>query len=355
MTTEPPKESSKPAKSTPPRKRVALALQGGGAHGAFTWGVLDAFLEDGRVDIEGISGTSAGGMNAVACIQGYMKGGREGARKELRRFWEVISDYALVNSPLRPSFQNQLMGNPNLGDSPSYIWMNFLQGMLSPYQLNPMNLNPLESFAKQFFEFEALRQFKGMQLFLCATHVATGKLKIFKLEELRLEALLASACLPFLFHAVEIDGEHYWDGGFVGNPAIYPLIYECETPDVMVIQLTAMQRPDLPQTSREIIDRHKEITYNACLMREMRSINFISKLIDDGLLDANKIKRLNVHLIRNEETFEKLEISSALNADLRFLEHLFKEGRKTGKDWLEKHYDDIGVRTTAEIQKDFVD
>ena len=349
---------AKPAssqESSSPRKRVAIALQGGGAHGAFTWGVLDAFLEDGRVDVEGISGTSAGGMNAVAFIQGYMKGGREGARKELRRFWEVISDYALVSSPFRPSLQNQLMGNPNLGDSPGYIWMNFLQGMLSPYQLNPMNVNVLESFAKSFFDFEALRNVKDMRLFLCATHVATGKLKIFRLEDLKLEVLLASACLPFLFHAVEIEGEHYWDGGFVGNPAIYPLIYECETPDVMVIQLTAMHRPDLPQTSREIIDRHKEITYNACLMREMRSINFISKLIDDGLLDPNKIKRLNVHLIRNEETFEKLEISSALNADLRFLEHLFQEGRKTGKAWLEKHYDDIGVRTTAEIQKDFVD
>ncbi|MGL4825024.1 MAG: patatin-like phospholipase family protein, partial [Alphaproteobacteria bacterium] len=228
-------------------------------------------------------------------------------------------------------------------------------GMFSPYQMNPFNINPLETFAKSFFEFERLSHFKDIKLFLCATHVNTGKLKIFRLEDLRVEVLLASACLPFLFQAVEINGEHYWDGGFVGNPAIYPLIYECDTPDVMVIQLTAMHREGLPKTAREIIDRHKEITYNACLMREMRSINFISKLMDDGLLDPKKIKRLNIHLIRNAETFSELEISSALNTDWSFLEHLYNEGRKTGKDWLEQHYDDIGVRTTAQIQQDFVE
>lgn len=347
-------EASASTSGTKKRKRVALALQGGGAHGAFTWGVLDALLEDGRLEIEGISGTSAGGMNAVAFIQGYMKGKEEGARAELRKFWKTISDNG-ATSPFKPSLYNQLTGNPNLGDSPGYAMMGLLQGMFSPYQMNPFNINPLETFAKSFFEFERLSHFKDIKLFLCATHVNTGKLKIFRLEELRVEVLLASACLPFLFQAVEINGEHYWDGGFVGNPAIYPLIYECDTPDVMVIQLTAMHREGLPKTAREIIDRHKEITYNACLMREMRSINFISKLRDDGLLDPKKIKRLNIHLIRNAETFSELEISSALNTDWSFLEHLYNEGRKTGKDWLEQHYDDIGVRTTAQIQQDFVE
>lgn len=170
--------------------------------------------------------------------------------------------------------------------------------------MNPLNINPLQKFVKSFFEFEKLRQYKGVKLFLCATHVQTGKLKIFSIEHLREKVLLASACLPFLFHAVEVNGEYYWDGGFVGNPAVYPLIYQCETPEIIIVQLTAMSQDKLPATATEIIDRHKEITFNACLIREMRSINYISRLIDRGLLDANKTKRLHVHLIRNEDVFQ---------------------------------------------------
>lgn len=333
-----------------PRKKIVLALQGGGAHGAFTWGVIDQLLEDGRLDIKGISGTSAGGMNAVALAQGVMKGGLRGGQEELHNFWKTMSDIGSRYS-LKIPFSEYF---PEI-KSTEYLFINFFQSFFSPYQFNPLNINPLKEVVTAFFDFEKLRKFQGLKLFLCATHIASGKLKIFRMEDLCVDVLLASACLPFLFQAVEVKGEHYWDGGFVGNPAIYPLIYECETPDILIIQLTVMTRPSLPMTSQQIIDRHKEITYNACLMREMRSINFISHLIDDGLLDPAKVKRLRVHLIRNEDIFSNLELSSAMEANWPFLEKLFQAGKATAANWLAQHYDSIGVKTTAEIEKDFVD
>ncbi|TGW14628.1 patatin-like phospholipase family protein [Candidatus Hepatobacter penaei] len=336
-----------------PRKKIAIALQGGGSHGAFTWGVLDSLLEDGRLDIEGLSGTSAGGMNAVALAQGLLRGGLEGGRQEMRRFWQKIADGGLFSPYHRAFFPQSLdMRTPQF--DPFRFFSSLMQNVFSPYQTNPLNINILRDMVEAFFDFELLRSAKELKLFLCATHVNTGKLKLFTLDTLTPQKMLASACLPFLFHAVEVDGENYWDGGFVGNPAIYPLIYSCDTPDIMVIQLTVMNRKRLPLTAHEVIERHKEITYNACLMREMRMIDFVGDLMQKGIIQEGTMKRLNMHLVRNESLFNDLDLSSALNPDWGFIHFLFEEGRKSGKAWIEKNYDAIGRCHSTNLHKEFV-
>ncbi len=336
------------------RKPIALALQGGGSHGAFTWGVLDALLDDGRFFIEGVSGTSAGGLNGAALLQGLVKGGPKQAQQELRHFWERMHDVAALN-PFQSSLLPNMTISRNLRNSPVYNAMNLMRQMYSPYEFNPLNMNPLEDFVDGFFDFSLLNDKRKAKLFLCATHVETGKLKIFQGKEITKKALLASACLPFIFQAVEIKGEHYWDGGFIGNPAIFPLIYNCSTRDIMVIQLTQGKRKKLPKTAQEIYNRHKEITYNASLVREMRAIHFISTLIDRGAIVDKSVKRLYIHIIRNREVFEDLDMSSAMNTNWNFLTHLFEAGQETGKDWIEKHYDDVGKRTSANLGEDFVE
>ena len=345
-------QSESSTKDKKKRKKIAIALQGGGSHGAFTWGVIDKLLEDGRFEIEGLSGTSAGGMNAVALAQGMIKGGNEGARQEMQRYWEKIASVGQLSPFWRP-FNPAQLEFPSMPD-PLQMMSGLMQHVLSPYQTNPLNMNSLRDMVEEFFDFELLRQAKELQLFLCATHVNTGKLKLFTLNTLDTNRVLASACLPFLFHAVEVDGEAYWDGGFVGNPAIYPLIYACETPDIMVIQLTVMNRKRLPLTAAEIIDRHKEITYNACLMREMRQIDFISDLIDNGIIKEGSMKRLRMHLVRNEELFTGLDLSSALNSDWNLIQYLFKEGQKTGKKWIEENYDAVGKCQSTNVHQEFV-
>ena len=352
MDTKIPPTVKSPA-SNQSKKSISLALQGGGSHGAFTWGVIDKFLEDGRFIIEGASGTSAGGMNAVALAQGLMEGGNEGARKSLHMFWETMSKSA-ASSPYKPSKSNQMVGNFNLNNSPGAEFMHLLQSVASPYQWNPLNLNPLEQVVSKFFHFEKLRRYEDFKAFLCATHVASGKLRIFETHELCKEVMLASACLPFLFQAVKVKNDYYWDGGFSGNPAIYPLIDGCKTSDIVVIQLTKQFESKLPMTTSEITDRHKEITYNLSLTREMRAIYFISQMIDKGEI-KKPMKQLHIHLIRNEEVFSNIDLSSALNSDWTFLEFLFHWGRKTANTWIKDNYDDIGVKSTAHIFQDFVE
>jgi NTE family protein len=334
-------------------KKVAFALQGGGTHGAFTWGVLDYILEDGRLEIEGLSGTSAGAMNATALLQGLLKDGPGGARRELRRFWECIQNQSYL-SPLKPTFYNYFMGKPKLCNTPAYIMLNLLSDVFSPYESNPFGFNPLKSILEEFFDFNALHQAKTPKLFLSATHIATGKSKIFTEKDIKIESLLASACLPFIFQAIEVDGEFYWDGGFMSNPPLHPLIHNCETHNIIVIQLTQALREKLPTTSQEIIDRHKEITFNSCLVHEIRAIDFISKLVDRGMIKDKSVKSTHIHVIRNAQVFEQLELSSVLNADPAFLKFLFEAGRATACDWLEEHFNDIGVKTTADLDKDFV-
>ncbi len=334
------------------RKKIALALQGGGTHGTFTWGVLDYLLEDGRFEIEGLSGTSAGGMNAAAVTQGLVKGGDQGGRQELRRFWELVHKRSAFSSAQPTQFTRMLGYSLRL--TPAYSWGQWAKNFFSPYEFNPLNVNPLRDLVTEFFDFDLLRQAKNPKLFLCATHVKSGKLKIFKGRQLKLESLLASACLPTLFQAVEVDGEHYWDGGFIGNPALFPLIYNCASKDFIVIQVRQAYRDKLPTTAQEIIDRQEEITYNACLIREMRSTHYISKMVDKGIIIDKGVKSLNMHVIRNAEVFGQLDQSSALNADWDFFEYLFNAGRDTTQKWVAKHFNDIGVRTTANLDEDFI-
>lgn len=348
-----PKKENTAAKKTQDRKKIVIALQGGGSHGAYTWGVLDAILEDERIEVEGLSGTSAGGMNATAAAQGIIKGGNREARKTLKLLWEMIGDQG-KKSPIRPNYFDKMTKNFSISNSPAYKMMQFVTTFLSPYQLNPSGKHPLQPVVDDLFDFEALRESDLVKLFLCATHVATGKLKVFSGQELSKESVLASACVPTLFQAIEVDGELYWDGGFIGNPAIYPLIYNCETPDILVVQIRRVHDPKIPTTVHDINNRLGEITQNACLTREMRSIAFISKLIDDGIIPKDKMKRLHMHMIRDDQFFGGIDRASGFCSDPDFLEYLFKAGRRAGRQWLKNHFDQIGVASTAHIEEDFV-
>ena len=335
------------------KKRIALALQGGGSHGAFTWGILDALFEENSLDVEGVVGTSAGGMNATAVAQGFIKGGNEGAREALKLLWKGIGDQG-KKSPIKPSPQKKRVHNYDISDNPLYVMMNWMTGMWSPYQLSPNSPHPLEAMVEGMFDFDALKKSKDHKLFLCATHVATGKTKVFSGEELCKEAVLASACVPTLFKAIEIGGEFYWDGGFIANPAVYPLIYNCETPDVMIIQIRRVYDPQVPVTAHDINNRLGEITQNSCLTRELRAINFVTELIDNGTIEKGKLKRLNLHLIRDDAFFGGIDRASGFCADPDFLEYLFKAGRRCGKRWIEENYDNIGKKSTADLQSDYI-
>ncbi len=328
------------------QKVVNLALQGGGSHGAFTWGVLDRILEDGRLSFDGITATSAGGVNAVVLADGLARGGREGARELLQTFWKKMSEVA-SSSIIAPSLVDQMNPTFGLEHSPGYVFVDVLSRILSPYQLNPFDINPLRDLLNGVVDFERVRTQRVVKLFLCATNVRTCKVKVFAREELAAEHVLASACLPFMMRAPEIDGEIYWDGGFMGNPAIFPVIYGCEARDVIMIHLTPTERPEMPTNSRAIINRMQEISFNSSLMREMRAIAFVTKMIDEGkLADA---KRMLIHLIEAEDVIRELSGSSKMNGTWRFLTHLFEIGRERADKWLEANFDRIGVESTVDL------
>jgi NTE family protein len=341
-------------KNTPPKqKSISIGMQGGGAHGAFTWGVLDYLLEDGRLNIEGASGTSAGGMNCLALAQGMAEGGKEGARKSLHRYWKILSEKS-KKAGMAPTPLDNFVGGHGIGMNPLVSMMGQITKNFSPYEWNPKNKNMLEDLVKELFNFNKIANYEDLKVFLCATNVRTSKLKIFSGKEITPEAVLASACLPTLFQAVNIEGEDYWDGGFIGNPAIFPLIYNCATPDVLVILLTPQYRHNTPKTVSDIHWRMTELSLINTLTREMRAIQFVSKLIDDGIADKTKIKKVNMHLLENTQVFADLDHTSAMNSDWDFLTFLFEKGRETAGKWLEKNYDGIGERSTADLMEEFV-
>ncbi|MDR0968636.1 MAG: patatin-like phospholipase family protein [Holosporaceae bacterium] len=337
------------------KKRISIAMQGGGAHGAYTWGVLDRLLQEKDLIIEGVSGTSAGAMNAVAVAQGIITGGNEGARELMKTYWEKNAEGGKA-SIFKPGVLDVLMGKYTMHNSPGFLFFDFLSKILSPYQMNPLGTNPLKDLVEEMFDFDVLNGSDLVKVFLAATHVYTGKLKVFSNvdKELCTEAMLATACLPTLFAAVMVKGEYYWDGGFIGNPVIYPLIYDCETPDIMLIKLNPTHRNRLPMTASEIGDRLNEITNNTSIMREMRSMHFITKLIDEKIVEPGKLKRCFVHMIEDEAVFYDLGWSSKLNTDMEFLKHLFDAGRKSADKWIEKNWDKIGKETTAPVAEEFV-
>jgi NTE family protein len=328
-------------------KVVSLALQGAGSHGAFIWGVLDRILEDGRLGFDGITATSAGAINAVVLADGLAEGGREGARTHLRSFWKTMSE-AAAKSPIAPSVFDQ--ANPKFGleHTPAYLWNEMICRMMSPYELNPSDVNPIRDLLNATVDFERVRRQRVVKVFLCATNVRTSKVKVFPRDELTAEHVLASGCMPIKMRAPEIDGEHYWDGGYMGNPAIFPVIYNCDAPDVIMVHLTPFERAENPTTSPAIIARMQEIIYNSSLMREMRAIAFVTKLIDEGKIPDGK--RMYMHLIEAEDVIRELSGSSPMNGTWRFLSHLFEIGRERADKWLNAHYGQLGKETTVNMQ-----
>lgn len=342
------------SKSKKDTKNVNLALQGGGSHGAFTWGVLDYLLEDGRLNFEGISATSAGAMNATVCAYGMLQGGREGARTALYDFWKAVSDAGRA-SPIQPSLFSHLQGSYSLDDSPSYQFFDYISRIFSPYELNPFNINPLKKVLEKIVDFERLHEAKNsIKLHICATNVETGKVRIFSNDELTVDCVMASACLPLLFQTVEIKGEYFWDGGYIGNPAIFPLIYGCNSHDVVIVHINPIVRKGVPKSATEIADRLNEISFNSSLMREMRAINFVSRLIDNGRIKKGEMKQMLVHSIKDDELMIELSASSKLNSDWHFLTLLRDAGRASAASWLDASFSQVGVSSTVDIQKEFL-
>jgi NTE family protein len=331
-----------------PVKTLNLALQGGGAHGAFAWGVLDRLLEEPRIAFEAVSAASAGAMNATVLAYGLAEGGRDGARRALEGFWRRIAHSALF-SPLQPSWVDRLNHNHSLDTSPAFLLFDLMTRLFSPYQLNPTNRNPLRKVLEETVDFQRLRDRGTLKLFLSATNVRTGKARVFTRDELTVDCVLASACLPFLFHAVVIDGEAYWDGGYMGNPAIYPLIYHAESRDVLIVHINPLERPGVPSTAQEILNRVNEISFNSSLMREMRVIGFVSRLIAEGTIAPDRMKQMLIHSIADDSFMNTLSVSSKLNADWEFLTHLRDRGRARAEEWLEMHFDAVGERATVDF------
>lgn len=346
-----------PNESREPKKRkVSLALQGGGAHGAFTWGVLDRLLEDDRIEIEALSGTSAGAMNAAALVAGYTLGGREGARSILDSFWQNTSRYALF-SPLQRTPLDHMQKRWNLDFSPGYHWFSTLSQMFSPYQLNPLNHQPLRDILAGQIDMEAVAACKAIRLFISATNVRTGRARIFEQHDLTIDALLASACLPHMSQAVEIDGDPYWDGGYMGNPVIWPLIYNATGADVVLVQINPLERAGTPRTPFEINNRVDEIAFNSSLMHEMRAISFVQRLLEKDALKeplASRYKNMRIHMIADDSELKNLGASSKLNAERAFLEHLKAIGRACAGRWLQQHFEDLGVRSSVDIRNTFL-
>lgn len=329
-------------------QRINLALQGGGAHGAFTWGVLDRLLEDERIAIDGISGTSAGALNGVVLAYGLSLGGRAEARRRLQSLWRRAAAVAAV-SPLQPSPFDRLFGLGRMDWSPGYRMLELAGRLLSPYHFNPLNLDPLRALLGELVNFDFLRHCRAVKLYVSATNVRRGRLKVFSLEELSLDAVMASACLPFLSQAVEIDGEHYWDGGYIGNPVIYPLLHECQSQDVLLVQINPMNVEHVPTQAQEILDRLNTLTFNAGLVREMRTIELINGLIAEGKVLDGSLRQLFLHVIEDEVLMRELGVSSKLNADWPFLCRLKEAGRAAADRWLATHRDALGQRSTVSI------
>jgi NTE family protein len=344
---------------TPPRadqKPVNLALQGGGAHGAFAWGALDKLLEDGRLTIDAMSATSAGAMNAAIAAYGLSIGGPDGAREKLEEFWRHISSAGQLYSPVSSLlWETWPQGSwSDLDFSPTFFLFQAMTHVFSPYQINPFNLNPLKSVLSEVVDFDRLAKCTSApRLFLSATNVRTGKIKVFENDAMSVDVVLASACLPYLFHAVEIDGEHYWDGGFMGNPAIFPLIYNRGSKDVILVHINPIERKKLPKTAAEIFNRMDEISFNSSLMREMRAVAFVTKLIDDNVLDRGKYSRMLIHSIRDDAAMAELGVATKLNPDWDFLCRLRDSGRVKTAEWLDSNFDKVGQSSTVDLAEIF--
>jgi len=325
---------------------VDLALQGGGSHGAFTWGVLDRLLEEPWLQIAGISGTSAGAMNAAVLADGWTAGGTDGAREALDKYWRRVSRAAAF-SPFQRSPLDRLMGRWSLDTSPAYLFADLMSRVLSPYDLNPFGYNPLREILAESIDFERLAG-APIKLFVTATRVRTGRGRIFRNAEITADVLLASACLPTMFRAIEIEGEAYWDGGYAGNPTITPLVRETDAQDTIVVQINPTERLEEPRTAADILNRLNEISFNSPLAKELRMIALLRQVADPGTGEGAHWARMKTHRIKSD-MLATFAASSKLNAEWDFVSKLRDEGRRAAGDFLDAHGDDLGERSTADL------
>lgn len=331
-----------------PTTTIDLALQGGGSHGALTWGVLDRILEDERLEIAGISGTSAGAMNAVVLAQGFHQGGRDGAREALAAFWRAVSDAARF-SPVQRNWWNRLTSNFNLDRSPGYQFFDNLTRRFSPYELNPLDINPLRDLVSSTVDFDRVNACAIPKIFVTATNVRTGQARVFTQPHLSVETIMASACLPSVYQAVEIDGEAYWDGGYAGNPALFPL-YEPDLPDdILIVSINPWRRESLPETPLEIQNRMNEISFNASLLGELRAINFVRRLIAEGRMERGSMKAVNVHIIADDGMMNGLSADSKLSPTPLLLNRLKAAGRAAAERFLADGGGKIGVEGSTDL------
>lgn len=325
---------------------IDLALQGGGSHGAFTWGVLDRLLEEPWLHVVAISGTSAGAMNAAVLADGWTDGGAEGARAALDAYWQRVSRAAAF-SPLQRTLVDRLLGRWTLDSSPVFVAMDLMTRVFSPYDLNPRGFNPLRDILAESIDFARLAR-SPIKLFITATNVHTGRGRIFRNAEITADVLLASACLPTMFQAIEIDGEPYWDGGFAGNPTITPLVRESDAHDSILVQINPRERPNTPRTAAEILNRLNEISFNSPLMKELRMIALLREVADPGKGEGARWAGMRTHRIMTDMMTD-LGYSSKLNAEWEFLTMLRTDGRRAASEFLDAHADDLGHRSTTDI------
>ena len=337
------------AQSTLTRKPVLvdIALQGGGSHGAFSWGVLDRLLEEPWLCIEGISGTSAGAMNAAVLVYGHQTGGVEGARAALAAFWRRVADSARF-SPFQRGPMDILLGRWTLDSSPMYVAMDLMSRLVSPYDVNPKGINPLRDILAEQIDFGVLAQ-SPINLFITATNVRTGRGKVFKNADITPDVLLASACLPTMFQAIEIDGEAYWDGGYSGNPTLSTLIRETKARDTILIPINPIERLPAPRTASEILNRLNEVSFNAVVLKELKMMALLRKVADPGDGEGRLWATMRVHMVRND-VLNDLGASSKVLAEWAFFEYLHKEGRKAAETFLETHAGDLGKRSTLDLE-----
>jgi NTE family protein len=338
---------------TSQKKHVGIALQGGGAHGAFTWGVLDRLLEEDDLVAEAMCGTSAGAVNAVTCAYGLHLGGPKKAKELMEQLWKKI---AMSGSFLfKPGIFDKAYSNGDIYNSPGYMMFNAISQFLSPYNFNPFNYNPLRDILNELIDFEELHLYNQKKLFICATNVKTNRAKIFTNADITVDAVLASACLPFLFQAVEINGEYFWDGGYMGNPPISPLITNTDIHDVVLVKINSININSVPTTARDIADRVNEISFNSSLINEMKLIHYRNELIRHGILkvDGKTNREIFVHTISGYDALSQLSQSSKMNTSWEFLNSLKEKGRDIAERWIQTDFKEVGLKSTFDVEEHF--
>ncbi|WP_308916774.1 patatin-like phospholipase family protein [Jannaschia sp. LMIT008] len=329
-------------------KRINLALQGGGAHGAFTWGALDRILADDRIEVAAISGTSAGALNGAAVKAGLAQGSRDLARENLEWLWTQVGAITEPHWASWLSSISPMAVSMGVEASSGYQWVDLVSRGVSPYLTPDWNDRALRRIVDRF-AFRHVRSPQGPQFHICATNVRTGKIRLFTRNQISTDAILASACLPTLFPAIEIDGEAYWDGGYTGNPALFPL-FEPDLPrDILIVNINPLERPEVPVTARDIQNRINEISFNTSLLRELRAIEFAQRLVRGGKVEPGAMKDVIVHMIADDALMRQLSVATKLVPNPVVIHQLRDAGAKAAGAFLDRDFDAIGERSTVDL------